>query len=109
VNNELKSIIDPAAEEEEITEEEMVEALAATLELMADISERLEKVEKEAVGLKTDNTDLKSKLEKAEKTITALKGKSEPPKDDDKKDKNEKKGTLSELIAQRKLAKYNKN
>src|SRR5690606_6839516 len=104
----LTAINDPA-EEEEITEEEMVEALAATLELMADISERLEKVEKEAVGLKTDNTELKSKLEKAEKTITALKGKSEPPKDDDKKDKNQKKGTLSELIAQRKLAKFNKN
>lgn len=103
----LTAINEPSSEEE-VTEDEMVEALAETLEAMLDISKRLEAVEKEAVGLKTDNTDLKAKLEKAEKTILALKGKSEPPKDE-KKDKNEKKGSLSELIAKRKLDKFNKN
>lgn len=103
----LTAINEPSSEEAP-TEDEMVEALAETLEAMLDISKRLEAVEKEAVGLKTDNTELKAKLEKAEKTILALKGKSEPPKDE-KKDKNEKKASLSELIAKRKLAKFNKN
>lgn len=94
----LTAIVDPA-EEQEITEDEMVEALAATLEFVGELSERLEKVEKESVGLKVEKDELKAKLEKAEKTIAALKGKSEPPKDE-KKDKDEKKEGLSDLVAQ---------
>ncbi len=92
----LTAINDPAAED--VSEDEMVEALAATLEFVGEISDRLEKVEKEAVGLKVDNTSLKEKLEKAEKTILALKGKSEPPKDGDKKD-NKKVEGVSAIVA----------
>lgn len=82
----LAEIIDPSAEEEVVTEDEMIEALVETLELVSGLTERVEKVESEAVGIKAENDELKAKLEKAEKTINALKGKSEPPKDE-KKDK----------------------
>ena len=85
--------------EDDMADDEIVEALAATLEFVGEISDRLEKVEKEAVGLKVDNTDLKDKLAKAEKTILALKGKSETPKDDDKKE-NKKDEGVSSLVAQ---------
>lgn len=94
----LMEIKDQEAEDD-IADDEIVEALAATLEFVGEISDRLEKVEKEAVGLKVDNTDLKDKLAKAEKTILALKGKSEPPKDSGKKE-NKKDEGVSSLVAQ---------
>lgn len=104
----LTAIQEPG-EEDDVTEDEMVEALTATLELVGELSTRVEKMEKETVGMKKENDELKEKLQKANAAIAALKGKSEPPKDDDKKDKGDKKGSLSQLIAQRKLAKFNKN
>lgn len=89
----LTAIVEPVVEEE-VTEDEMIEALTETLELVNELNNRVEKVEKEAVGIKTERDELKEKLEQAQKTINALKGKSNPP-NDEKKEKGEEKQPIT--------------
>lgn len=94
--------------EETTTEDDMVEALAATLEVAAELEDRMAAVETEVTGLKKERDDFKEKLTKAEQTIAKLKGESKTV-EVVAKDKNPKKEGVSELVAQWKKDKFKKN
>ena len=100
---EIKPIMEDAP-----MEDDMVEALAATLEVASELSDRVDAIEVEVTGLKKERNDFKEKLTKAEQTIAKLKGTSEPPKSGPK-DKNPDKKGVSELVAQWKKDKFKKN
>lgn len=89
----LTAIVEPETEDAD-TEDEMIEAFVETLGVITELADRIEKVEKESVGLKVERDELKDKIEKAEKTISALKGKSDPLKKD-KRDKGEEKQPIT--------------
>jgi len=90
----LMEIKDVEAEEEEsIAEDEMFDALIATLEVAAEMDERVSALETESVAIKKERDEFKTKLDNALSTIGKLKGGSPNPeiivKDkDDKKDVN---------------------
>jgi len=102
VDSKVKEIIEPGAEEDstdEVTTDELIEALAQTLEYTSELSERVGAIETEVTGMKKQRDEAVSKLAIAEATIAKLKGSSKSP-DTDKKDKNEKKTDISSTIAQ---------
>ena len=93
----LMEIKDPITNQ--VEDEEVAEALVEILEILEDIYDEVEEVKKEVNEVKEENVSLKARLMKASSTITALKGKSETPKDDDKKEKKKDEG-VSSLVAQ---------
>lgn len=99
----LKEIKQPMAEEE-TTSEEIVEALTATLEVAAELSERVSAVETEVVGLKIERDEYKTKFENAQAIIAKLKGSSKTV-ETDPKEKETKKESISSVVAQWKLNK----
>ena len=107
VDSMVTEIRDAVVEEEEVTEEEMFDALVATLEVVADIEERQTALETETVALKKDRDQYKVKLDTALATIAKLKGSSDTPADDAKEKKKEKQ-TVGSITAQWKASKLNK-
>jgi ATP-dependent protease ClpP protease subunit len=100
VDSVVKEIVDPASEDEDdVTTDELVEALAATLEYTAELSGRVEAIETEVTGMRKERDEAVSKLKIAEATIAKLKGSSKGP-DTDPKDKDKKKETISATVAQ---------
>lgn len=101
VDSMVKEIVDSASEveEEEVTTDELIDALAATLEYTTELSGRVEAVETEVTGIKKERDEAVSKLKIAEATIAKLKGSSKSP-EDDKKDKDKKAETISATVAQ---------
>lgn len=105
----LTEIKDPNAEvEDALTDEQMLEALTATLEVAAELETRVESLETETVAVKKERDEFKVKLDSANAIIAKLKGSSktveEQPKEKDKKDE----GTAS-VVAQWKSNKFKKN
>lgn len=102
----LSEIKDPAAEEDTLTEDQMIEALTATLEVAAELEGRVSTLETETVAVKKERDDFKVKLDSANAIIAKLKGSSpppaEPPKDKGKGD------SVSSVVAQWKLNKNKK-
>lgn len=93
--------------ESEVSEEEMVDALIQTLEVATSLEERVNAMEEQVTGLKTERDDFQAKLKVATETIAKLKGTSttvvtEPV------DKTDKKVTTSSVVAQWKTNKTNK-
>lgn len=95
------------AKEDEISEEEMADALIATLEFAAETAERVDALEVSVVGLTKERDEAKDKLKKAEETIAKLKGSSKTP-ETDKKNKEEGKTTISDVVAKWKSNKNKK-
>lgn len=95
-----------AVVEDEMSEDEMFDALVATLEVVADIEERQTALETETVALKKDRDEYKGKLDTALATIAKLKGSSTSP-DVDAKDKTKKQNAGS-ITAQWKANRLNK-
>ena len=85
-------------EEESFDNDEMLEALDATVNLVLENSEKVEKLEKSILGLETEKTELKNKLELAQKTISKLKGVS-PDFETEPKEKEQIKETVSAKVA----------
>ena len=96
------------SEEEEVNEDEIIEALVATLEVASDLEQRVTSMETKTVAIKKERDDFKAKLAIATATIAKLKGSSESPKDE-KKNKEEKAGSISDTVAQWKKNKQLKN
>lgn len=103
----LKEIKEPDTEEV-ITEEDILDALTATLEFVNELSNEFETVKTEVTGLKNENTGLKEKLETATKTIAKLKGTSKSP-EEEKKEKSVNVDKVSSMVAQWRANKKNKN
>lgn len=102
----LKEVKKPNSEEE-MSDEDMLDALTATLEFVNELSNEVETVKTEVTGLKTENTDLKTKLDTATKTIAKLKGNSNSP-EQEKKEKGVKEEKVSSMVAQWRENKKNK-
>jgi len=94
-------------EEEEVSEDEMFDALVATLEVAAEIEERVSVLEIETVAVKKERDEFKTKLDNALATIAKLKGSSTTP-ETVAKDKGNKKDTVSSVTAQWKQNRLNK-
>lgn len=93
--------------EEEITEEQMIEALTAVLEVAADVEQRVESLETETVAIKKERDDFKTKLESANAVIAKLKGSSKPA-EETPVDKSKEQESVSSVVAQWKLNKTKK-
>ena len=106
VDSMVTEIRDAVEAEQEITEDEMFDALVATLEVVADIEERQTALETETVALKKHRDEYKVKLDTALATIAKLKGSSDTPEDDAKEKKKEKQ-TVGSITAQWKASKLN--
>ena len=109
VDSVVTAINEMAMEEEEaaVSEDEIIEALVATLEVATDLEKRVEAMETETVAIKLERDDFKAKLATATATIAKLQGSSKSP-DTIVKDKDEKKETVSSITAQWKQNKLNK-
>ena len=100
--------VEEEMEEEEVTEDEMFDALVATLELVTEIEERQTVLETETVAIKKQRDEFKVKLDTALSTIAKLKGVSETPKEDKKEKVDNKKETAKSITAQWKERRINK-
>lgn len=103
----LDSIVEPSAEEEDVTTDELVDALAQTLEYTTELSERVDALATEVTGIKKERDEAVDKLATATAMIAKLKGSSKEP-ETDKKDKDNKKETVSSVVAQWKKNKQTK-
>lgn len=83
--------------EEEVTEEDMIDALIASLEFASQLDERLGVMETEFTGMKKERDEVNAKLAKAEETIAKLKGSSKSP-EQIKKEKDQGRGTVSSVV-----------
>lgn len=93
--------------EDEVSEEEMIDALTQTLEVAVDLEKRVNEMEAQITGMVKERDEFKTKFETATATIAKLKGTSttvatEPV------DKTEKKTNTSSIVAQWKSNKTNK-
>ena len=94
--------------EDEVSEEEMIDALTQMLELAVDVEKRVNEMETQITGMVKERDEFKTKFETATATIAKLKGTSttvvtEPV------DKTEKKTNTSSIVAQWKSNKNKKN
>src|SRR5690606_8886476 len=94
--------------EDEVSEEEMIDALTQTLEVAVDLEKRVNEMEAKITGMVKERDEFKTKFETATATIAKLKGTSttvvtEPV------DKTEKKTNTSSIVAQWKSNKNKKN
>lgn len=109
VDNLVKEIVEPGAddEDEDVTTDELIDALAQTLEYTKDLSERIGSVESQMTGIKKERDEAVTKLAEAQATIAKLKGSSKSP-EPEPKDKDDKKTNLSVTVAQWKKNKATK-
>lgn len=103
VDSMVKEIVAPGEEgeddeETDVTTDELIDALAQTLEYTTRLSGRVEAIEAEVTGIKKERDEAVSELAKAQATIAKLKGSSKSP-EEEKKDKDEKKTNLSSTVA----------
>ena len=103
----LTEIKDPAEAEEEVTEDQMIEALTATLEVASDLEKRVENLETETIAVKKERDEFKTKLDSANAIIAKLKGSSKPV-EEQPVDKSKVKESVSNVVAQWKLNKTKK-
>lgn len=101
--------VDPASDPalDEVTTDELVDALAQTLEYTTELSERVDALATEVTGIKKERDEAVDKLATATAMIAKLKGSSKEP-ETDKKDKDNKKETVSSIVAQWKKNKQTK-
>ena len=99
VDSIVTEIKEATVEEEEVAEDEMFDALVATLEVAAEIEDRVSVLEIETVAVKKERDEFKTKLDNALATIAKLKGSSTTP-ETVAKEKDEKKETVSNTVAQ---------
>lgn len=105
----LTEIKDPNAEvEDALTDEQMLEALTATLEVAAELEQRVQNLETETVAVKKERDDYKGKLDSANAIIAKLKGSSKAP-DEQPKEKDKKAEGTASVVAQWKSNKFKKN
>lgn len=104
----LTEIKDPSQAEEDVTEEQMLEALTATLEVATQLETRVEALETETIAIKKERDEFKVKLDSANLIIAKLKGSSKPAEEDKQDKKKENEGAAS-IVAQWKQDKFKKN
>ena len=95
----VDSIVTEIKEATVEAEDEMFDALVATLEVAAEIEDRVSVLEIETVAVKKERDEFKTKLDNALATIAKLKGSSTTP-ETVAKEKDEKKETVSNTVAQ---------
>ena len=97
----LQGINDPSEDmedSEDVSSDDILDALAATVELAVETSEKVDTLTSQVTGLKNENTELENKLKLAQETIAKLKGESKEV-EENPKDKEVKKDTVSSKIA----------
>lgn len=105
----LTEIKDPNAEvEDALTDEQMLEALTATLEVAAELQARVESLETETVAVKKERDEFKVKLDSANAIIAKLKGSSKTVEEQPKEKEKQKNG-VSDIVAKFKADKFKKN
>lgn len=93
--------------EDEVSEEEMIDALTQTLEVAVDLEKRVNEMEAQITGMVKERDEFKTKFETATATIAKLKGTSTTVVTDPV-DKTEKKTNTSSIVAQWKSNKNKK-
>lgn len=94
--------------EDEVSEEEMIDALTQMLELAVDVEKRVNEMETQITGMVKERDEFKTKFETATATIAKLKGNSKTV-ETEPVDKTEKKTNTSSIVAQWKSNKNKKN
>ena len=95
--------------EEDVTEEEMIDAFLEMAGLVATNVQDIQAIKAQYSELKKEKDDYKARLEKAEGIIAKLKGASSKSPDTDLKDKGKKVDGVSSIVAQWKSNKFKKN
>lgn len=104
----LLTEIKDEAIEEEVTDEEMIDALAQTLEVAVELEKRVQTLETETVAIKKERDEFKAKFETATATIAKLKGAS-PTVQTTVTNRSGQQATTSSLVANWKNNKFKKN
>lgn len=95
--------------EEEVTEEEMIDAFLEMAGLVASNVQDIQAIKAEFSEVKKEKDDYKKRLESAEAIIAKLKGNTGKSPDADPKDKVKKVDGVSSIVAQWKSNKFKKN
>ena len=111
VDSLLTEKVEDVTEEDDITSDEMMDALVATLEVAAEMEGRLTALETETVALRAERDEFKTKLASAQSAIAKLKGASPEPEANtkDKPTASTKQTSASSAVAAWKAKKANQS
>lgn len=105
----LTEIKEKVVEEEEVTEEEMIDAFLEMAGLVASNVQDIQAIKAQFSEVKKEKDDYKTRLESAEAIIAKLKGNTSKTVATDPKDKGQKVQGVSGVVAQWKSNKFKKN